>query len=432
MSVLRSVPLGAACLLWCATALAVPNSFASPPSPSSAAPPLLAAPAPLRSAVQEIWNKSPEVQAAAAELEAARARARAAARPLYNPSLTVDAENAEVNRRTVGISLPLDLSGKRRARAAQGDAELRVGEAAYALQRINVASRWLKAWSDVASMVRQRELGQRRVEMMQRFDELAAQRLKVGDISSPERDLAALALSEAQAQQAALTGKEAAARATMQAIAGAAPAVSPPPPEGLPPPADGVVAVPADELPQLLLARARQASAAAGVRVAQKARIPDPTLSLTGGEVRMGAIRDRVIGLSVSVPLPVLNSGRAEIDAARADADAAAANAQAQRLRSRSGLEEARTRYTALRSADAAFHNGRAAAFADRTALLEKLWRAGEISTSDYLVQLKESLNTALSGLELQSQVWQAWFDYLTVAGRLNDWIEGRTQDIQQ
>jgi cobalt-zinc-cadmium efflux system outer membrane protein len=187
---------------------------------------------PLRAAVQEIWNKSPEVQAAAAELEAARARARAAARPLYNPSLTADAENADVNRRTVGISLPLDLSGKRRARTAQGDADLRAGEAAYALQRIDVASRWLKAWSEVALTARQRELGQRRVEMMQRFDELAAQRLKLGDISSPERDLAALALGEAQAQQAALTGKEAAARATLQAIAGAAAEASPALPEG--------------------------------------------------------------------------------------------------------------------------------------------------------------------------------------------------------
>ncbi|HET6912382.1 MAG TPA: TolC family protein [Rhodanobacteraceae bacterium] len=384
----------------------------------------------MRAAAQEIWNKSPEVQAAAAELEAARARARAAARPVYNPSLTADAENADVNRRTVAISLPLDLSGKRRAREAQGDADLRAGEAAYALQRIDVASRWLKAWSEVALTARQKELGQRRVEMMQRFDELAAQRLKLGDISSPERDLAALALGEAQAQQAALTGKEAAARATLQAIAGAAAVTAPTLPEGLPPQPDGVVPLPIDELPQLNLARARQASAQAGVRVAQKARIPDPTVSLTGGEVRVGRVRDNVIGLSVSIPLPVLNNGRAEVDAARADADAAAANAQAQRLRLRSGLQEARTRYAALRSADAVFHSGRAAAFADRTALLEKLWRAGEISTSDYLVQLKESLNTALSGLELKSQAWQAWFDYLTAAGRLNDWIEGRTQDI--
>ena len=41
---------------------------------------------------------------------------------------------------------------------------------------------------------------------MQRFDDLAVQRLKVGDISSPERDLAGLALDEAKVQQASLVG----------------------------------------------------------------------------------------------------------------------------------------------------------------------------------------------------------------------------------
>jgi cobalt-zinc-cadmium efflux system outer membrane protein len=382
--------------------------------------------------VQRVWQASPEVQSAAAELEAARARARASAQPLYNPSVSLEAENADVRRRTVGISLPLDLSGKRRAREAEGDAALRASEADYQLRRVEVASRWLKAWSDAGLAARQSELGRKRLALMQRFDELAQRRLKVGDISSPERDLAALALGEAQAQQAALVAKEAAAHGALQAITGGYAAPTPVLPNAGPPAATAVTPLAVEDLPQMRASSARRAAAQAGVRVAQKARIPDPTLSLTGGEVRVGRLRDNVIGLSVSIPLPVLNSGRAEVAAARADADAAAANTRAQRLRALSALQEARTRYAALHDAEIAFRSGRAAAFEERTALLEKLWRAGEISTSDYLVQLKESLNTALSGLDLESQTWQAWFDYLTAAGRLNDWIEGRTQEFPQ
>ncbi|HEU0198738.1 MAG TPA: TolC family protein [Nevskiaceae bacterium] len=427
MSVSRTVPWGTACLLWCAVLVAAPAIS----KPSVSGDPPTAAPLALRASMQEVWNQSPEVQAAAAELAAARARADADAQPLYNPSLEFDAENADTNRRTIGISLPLDLSGKRRARAAQGDAGLRASEADYELRRIDIASRWLRAWSATSLAARQTELGRKRLSLMQRFDALAQQRLQVGDISSPERDLAALALSEAHAQQAAIIAREAAARAALQTIAGEA---STPPsalPQALPPSTDTVVALPVSELLELRVARARQISAEAGVRVAQTARIPDPTFSLTGGEVRVGRIRDQVIGLSLSVPLPVRNSGRAEVAAARADANAAAANAQAQRLRLHSALQEARTRYDALRGAEIAFRSSRAAAFEDRTALLEKIWRAGEMGTSDYLVQLKESLTTALSGLDLESQTWQAWFDYLTAAGRLNGWLEGRTQDIQ-
>jgi cobalt-zinc-cadmium efflux system outer membrane protein len=424
---MHSVPFGAACLL-CATVVGATPLSGSVRKPAAA----MAASASVHAAVRDIWSGNPEIQAARAELEAARARARAAAQPLYNPSLALDAEHADVDRRTAGISLPLDLSGKRRARADQGDAELRASEADYDLRRRDIAARWLTAWSTAALAARQSELGRRRLALMQRFDDLAAQRLKVGDISSPERDLAGLALGEAQVQQASLAGKEAAARAALMAISGDQAGTAPPLPPGLPPSAEALAPRATAQLPELVQASARQASAEAGVQVAHRARIPDPTVSLTGGQVRNGPVSDRVIGLSVSIPLPVLNSGNAEIAAAQAEADAAAANVRARRFVLDAGLVEAQARYGALRSAAEAFRSGRAAAFEDRTALLEKLWRAGEIGTSDYLVQLKQSLDTALSGLELESQAWQAWFDYLTAAGRLNDWIDGRIQDASR
>jgi cobalt-zinc-cadmium efflux system outer membrane protein len=423
MPVFRSVPVGIVCLLHVAVLGAIPLSEPEP---------AIAAPAPLQRAVRDVWASSPEVRAAQAELDAARARARAAAQPLYNPSLALDTENADVDRRTAGLSLPLDLSGKRRARESRGNAELRASEAGYGLRRRDVAARWLKAWSTATLAARQSELGQRRLALMQRFDELAAQRLKVGDISSPERDLAGLALGEAQVQQASLAGNEAAARAVLLAIGGDHARNPPALPAGLPPAAELVAPLATDRLPEMVQVRAEQASAEAGVQVARRDRIPDPTVSLTGGQVRNGPISDRVIGLSVSIPLPVLNTGRAEVVAAQAEADASAANVRSRQLVLGANLVEAQARYSALHSASTAFRGGRAAAFEDRTALLEKLWRAGEISTSDYLVQLKQSLDTALSGLQLESQAWLAWFDYLTAAGRLTDWIDGRTLETSR
>ncbi|WP_458071261.1 TolC family protein [Rhodanobacter sp. BL-MT-08] len=429
MSVLRSVPLGAVLLLACALG-ATPSAPLSATSVGTAT----AAPSPrLRDALAHVWKASPEVEAARAELDAARARAQAAAQPIYNPSLSLDAENADVDRRTVGVSLALDLSGKRVARASQGDAEVRVSGASYELLRRDVAARWLKAWSTAALAQKQSALGQRRLLLMQRFDDLAAQRLKVGDISSPERDLAALALGDAQIQQASLVSNEASARASLLAISGdRATDDLPPLPDAPLPSVDSIVARPVDELPELHQAQARQASAEAGVQVARRARMPDPTLSLTGGRVRSGPLNDRVIGIGVSIPIPVLNTGRAEIAAARSEADAADAGVRARQFSVRANLQEAKARYAALRSASEAFRRGRAAAFEDRTTLLERLWSAGEISTSDYLVQLKQSLDTALSGDELQSRTWQTWFDYLTTAGRLTDWLDGRTQDASR
>ena len=417
-----------AALLGVASMLCAGLAWSAPADENAGNPALFAHPS-LQQAVRAAWDSSPEVQVARADLNAAQARARAAAQPLYNPTLSLDAENADVDRRTAGLSLALDLSGKRRARAEQGTAELRASQASYDLLRRDIAARWLKAWSTLALASEQRQLGERRVELMRRFDELAAQRLKVGDISSPERDLAGLALGEAQIQQASLVGNEGAAQASLASISEDATASTGSWPNALPPASATVAPLPFDQYPELLRARALQAGADAGVQVARRARMPDPTVSVTGGQVRNGPVNDRVIGLSLAIPLPVLNTGRAEVDAARAQAEAAAAGVHAQQLGAKARLREAQARYDALLTAAQAFRLSRAAAFDERTALLEKLWRAGELGTSDYLVQLKQSLDTALSGLELQSQAWQAWFDYLSAAGRLTDWIDGRNQD---
>jgi cobalt-zinc-cadmium efflux system outer membrane protein len=421
MFVSRTAPRGAVCL-WLAAGIFAAPVAAEPPTPVSAMPAV-------REAVRRLWTDSPQVQAADAGRRAAQARARAAAQPLYNPSLVLEGENADVDRRTAGASLALDLSGKRRARLAEGDAALRASEANYAIERRDVAAHWLKAWCASLLAARQSELGRQRLGLMQRFDQLATQRLAVGDISSSERDLAALALGEAQIQQAALAGQEAIAIAALAALDANGQAKLPALPASLPPDADTIVPLVPDDRPELVEARAEQERAEAGIAVARSARLPDPTLSLTGGHVRDGARRDRVIGLSVSIPLPVLNTGRAEIAAAQADADAATAHRRATLLRSDAGLRQQRATYAALLSAAASFRGSRAGALDDRAALLERLWQAGEIGTSDYLVQLKQSLDTALAGLALENQTWQAWFDYLAAAGRLTDWIDGAPLD---
>ena len=111
MSFLRTAPWGAVCVWMAASAIASPL-----PAPVATAA--------LQNAVRDVWAASPDVQAADAERQAARARARAAAQPVYNPSLSIEGENADVDRRTVGASLTLDVSGKRAARLSEGEALL--------------------------------------------------------------------------------------------------------------------------------------------------------------------------------------------------------------------------------------------------------------------------------------------------------------------
>jgi cobalt-zinc-cadmium efflux system outer membrane protein len=54
---------------------------------------------------------------------------------------------------------------------------------------------------------------------------------------------------------------------------------------------------------------------------------------------------------------------------------------------------------------------------------LERLWRAGELSTADYLVQLKQSLDTQAGAIEQKTQLWQSWTQWLIASGEINQWI---------
>ena len=416
MSYVRTAPWGAVCLCLFSLAVAAPVAAEAPraTSPSSA----------LRAAVYRLWESNPQVESAVAAVEAARARSRAASQPVYNPSLALEGENADVDRRTVGVSLALDISGKRRARIVESDAAVRAADAQLQLQRRDVAARWLKAWVSAQWSARQSALGERRVMLMQRFDRLAAQRLAVGDIATSERDLAALAVADAQMRQATLAGQEASALGLLATLGDAT--SLPDSIEGIPPPAASVVPRAVDDRVELLAAKAGLDRAQAAIAVADRARRPDPTVSLTGGRVRSGPRTDQVVGIAISLPLPVLNSGRAEIAAAMADADAATATQRASRMEAAATLEQARVTYEALRAAGEGFRGSRAQPFDARVEGLHRLWQASELDTSDYLVQLNQSIDSEQSMLALHAQVWGAWFEYLAAAGRLGDWVDGK------
>jgi cobalt-zinc-cadmium efflux system outer membrane protein len=122
----------------------------------------------------------------------------------------------------------------------------------------------------------------------------------------------------------------------------------------------------------------------------------------------------------------VLNSGRAEIAAAMADADAATATQRASRMEAAATLEQARVTYEALRAAGEGVRGSRAQPFDARVEGLHRLWQASELDTSDYLVQLNQSIDSEQSMLALHAQVWGAWFEYLAAAGRLGDWVDGK------
>ena len=394
------------------------TAVSAPSSPSDSS---LAA---LRGAVREAWARHPAAEATEQALAAAEARAVASSRPLYNPDLELayDDEGPEQTA-TAGMALTLDLSGKRRARTDAGQADLVVAEAEAALRRSGFAQRWLQAWTEHGVARERVRIGEERLALMQRFADLAERQLTVGDISSLERDLALLARDEAQAEQATLLADAAAATEAFRAVGGDLS-------RGTDIAALGVPAVwttdPSWQVaaaPEGRIAAATAASSTARIAIAERDRRPDPTISLYGGRKDIGTVSEDVIGVAVSVPLFVRNRFSAELAAAKADSSAASAELRRVELELRARAERNISSYGAVRDAWTRWSQSKGTAVAARADLLERLWRAGEVSTADYLIQLKQTLDTALAGADLRGRLWRSYVDTLYSTGQLDTWV---------
>ncbi len=382
---------------------------------SAASPPALAG------WVGTVLDTNPRTRAAQSALDAAQARERAADQPLYNPELDIEYEDASDVTKTLGLTQAIDFSDKRGARARVAALERERMAAELAGVRQVLAAELLTALAVYHTTHELLALAKQRRALMQRFLALSEQRRQAGDLGQVELDLARLAATESSLQWARLRGMRAQAEQALLAIADKGGAGWPmlPAIPGLARLDDAQLDALLEQLPALRAARAQMAVARAAVEVSLRQRRADPTLGLRGG--REG--EENLLGLSFSIPLNLRNTFTAEVDVAHADAIQIEQDAQDRYRRSRARLVATAQRFEIGRTAwDDWLQTGQGS-LESQTRLLERLWRAGELSTSDYLVQLKQTLDTRTAAVELRGSLWRAWFAWLAASGKTESWL---------
>lgn len=324
--------------MWCCSRLSLfvlaALSSLSFPLAAAAAPPLTAA-----VAISQALESHPRLQALAAErlrLDGVLARDRQWL--VDNPELSGDwarrrGGGDSTTDWEVGLDQRFEMAGQRHHRLESVQARLTALDAQIDALRIEVAGRVQIAFTTLA-IARERE--RVAAEMVGLNDELvriARARLQAGDVADSDVALASLARSEAMRRSLEVRRATAAARRELAEALGVASlpplaleTVVPPPP---PQPLDALLAH-LDDHPRLAaLARAR-AAAGSDLALARAARLPDLTV---GGHVGREESRDTLIGLSLSLPLPLFHRRQAEIGAAqseqhRLDAEAAQVRAE--------------------------------------------------------------------------------------------------------
>lgn len=387
----------------------------SPSSPPSA----------IRSLLDQVWQTNPSIQSAEAEVSAATANASASGRPIYNPELELDGErvrkDSQEDTYTVGISQTIDLFNKRGANRQVGQFTLAEAQASLAAQKLTVGIAALTALREFNTTQQIASLAKKRTQLLKKFVELTEKKHAAGDLGQAALDQSRLALSEAIAQQAntefALSQAKEALAAITNRTANAWPAL----PSQLP----RLPQLPSDptrllqQLPSIQILNYRANTANARIRVAKTNTRPDPTISLRGGQEDKKAL----IGLSLSVPLFVRNNFHDQVTSASQESiaiDKARLNAYWQ---AKARLLGTASRYGILYSSYNQWSNVSAGSLNGGIKLLDKLWDAGEINTTDYLIQLRQRIDSQIAGTELQGQTWQAWFQWLDASGNLDHWL---------
>lgn len=337
----------------------------SPPAPAPQAAAAETEPLPsaltLARALDEAEARSPAIIAAQAAVRAAEARVRQAGYRA-NPELSVEVENFAGTgdlsgirgvETTISVSQRLDVSGRRGARVSVAQAELIV-------QRLRLAV----AYADLAQAVREhfaraataRDRLRLAEENLARARELAR---VAGILVNEGRDppLRALrartAAAQAEAELETARADESAARGTLAALFG----VSTPPASVVGSLLDVEPrAIDPEQSLEVRIADAERVIAEAGLRQEQVGARLDPSVGLGVRHVR--EIGDTALVAAVTMPLPVFDRNRGNIDAARsnivaAEARRAAVSASA-RVRARNAitsLEAAQARVAALETA---------------------------------------------------------------------------------
>lgn len=375
--------------------------------------------------VGEVLAGSPEIAAARSAIQAAEARLRGAGLPINNPELGADYENTDVNTWSIGISQTLDWHDKRSAREQVARMELELARRQLEALELEKSHDLLDAMGRILVLRRIHRLAGERVKILQRFEKLVARRYHAGDLSSNDLTLARLSLAEAELLLARRRAELIQAGIDYQSISNR--------------PLDGDLRLPdlrhqqapAGNDDQLVQAHPLVQSALLEARVARERvratdhnRRADPTFGIAGGQDDDNAL----VALSFALPLQIRNRFDSDVDAARAEALMADQLAQ-QRFRTLGArLRGSREQFSTLHTSWERWLEGGHGSIRKRARFLERLWQAGEMSTTDYLLQLRQTLDTRITGIEFEGDLWSAWIRLLEASATLGDWLKGETK----
>lgn len=370
--------------------------------------------------IQQVWKNNPAIQTAESALDVAKAQKIAAEQPLYNPEVDVDLERTDINAVSVGISQSIDLGNKQSVMVINADARIQLAEAELQMQKLALTEEILNALANLQASRQLQNLAIQRVGLMQEFVKNTVQRHQAGDIGLQDVALTRVALSEANIVLATHAVQHVENEMDLQAAMGSFvtewPALSKEPASV----SDSLATDKyLNQLPSLNVFRAKLFAAKSNVKLSKAKRQADPSFGLRGGMEGSNAL----IGLSISMPLHIRNSYRAEVDVSRFEVLRLEQLLMSEVHKARAQMKGAHSRYQLIHKAWKSWEEAGEKNISEQYELIQTIWKSGEMSAAEYLVQAKQNVDARETAVELSEKMWKSWIAWLAASGQIEQWL---------
>ncbi len=367
----------------------------------------------------------PAVVAIKEKLNAAESSFNGSGKSIYNPELSAEVEReGDSNNYRIGISKTFDWQDKVAVRQSRATSRLQSAKASFQMAVQTQTAEGLNALVLWRAASRQAVLTH---ELETQLDTMLAwieERQKNGDVGQIDAELAVFGLIQR-------LNATAYAQATLKKVKAKVDAALPQltKKQRLIPKAfwDRVIDMSknADNMqakkwleshPSVLIAKAGWKESQSFSVLVKKDAKADPTIGINGGKTG----NDNVLGLSLMLPLNVINNYSAGVKAAQQEAlsmeaEYYAAVRQQKRLIG-SSLSVLQT-YQSKTQRWNQLMNGREERGSQ---LINQQWRSGDLSTPEYLLALNQLSEGLSAGIELEKQYELARIDWLLQSGQLS------------
>jgi cobalt-zinc-cadmium efflux system outer membrane protein len=382
--------------------------------------------------VDQALRDNPDLAAARAEVEAAKGRlTQAGLRP--NPMLELGGQKAisPDNSVTVGVTLPLDLNGRKAGRVGVAERDLEVKRAQLADRERRLSAEVRMKAADLLAARRDLQVTDELLSVNREALNLLRERTRQGAIPPLEENLLLVEVNRLDAGRRLLESRSEIFGLQLRALVGL-PAESPfslagaLEPAGPLPERGAALSQAVERRPDLRAARADEALARARVGKEEAEGRWDASVSVGYQRQEMGfglnGLTDRggtrpiqdtfhYFGGGVSITLPVRNQNQGNVAAARAEAVAADRRVELAALVVRQEVASAFTQYDAARRSLEIYARGVRDVARQNLDVVRRTYQLGRATLLDVIGEQRRYIEIEMGYTEALKQVYAAWVE---------------------